>query len=88
MIIIFTLKYKTGTLIGGIMNIILKKSSPPKFDQKCTSEKVPKNLGRALPPSFGQNPKEQQLFFVRPSLMKLISSSPSNTRQAHLHVGS
>ena len=24
---------------------------------------VPKNLGRALPPSFRQNPKEQQLFF-------------------------
>ena len=22
-----------------------------------------KNLGKALPPSFGQNPKEQQLFF-------------------------
>ena len=29
-----------------------------------------KNLGRALPstPSFGQSPKEQQLFFVKPSL--------------------
>ena len=60
----------------------------PLIDQKCTYEKVPKNLGRALPPSFGQNPKEQQLFFVRPSLMELLSSSPSNTRQAHLHVGS
>ena len=27
-----------------------------------------KNLGRALPPSFGQNPKEQHFFFVKPSL--------------------
>ena len=34
------------------------------FYQKCTYEKVTKNLGMALPPlSFGQNPKEQQLFF-------------------------
>ena len=29
------------------------------IDQKCTYEKVTKNLGKALPPSFGQNPKEQ-----------------------------
>ena len=40
----------------------------PFIDQKCTYEKVPKNLGRALPPSFRQNPKEQQFFLVRPSL--------------------
>ena len=36
-------------------------------------EKVRKNLGRALPPppsaSFGQNQKEQQFFFVSPTLM-------------------
>ena len=35
----------------------------PFIDQKCTFEKVPKKLGRALPtPSFGQNAKEKQFF--------------------------
>ena len=40
------------------------RKETPFIDQKCTYEKVPKKLGRALPqpPSFGQNPKEQQLF--------------------------
>ena len=41
----------------------------PFNDPKCTYEKVTKNLDRALPlPSFGQDPKEQQLLFVKPSL--------------------
>ena len=43
----------------------------PFIDQKCTYEKVPKNLGRALPPSFGQNPKEQQFPFPFPILYML-----------------
>ena len=36
----------------------------PFTDQKCTYEKVPKDLGRPFPPhpQFGQNPKEEQLF--------------------------
>ena len=39
----------------------------PFIDQKYTYEKVTKNLDRALPPpSFGQNPKEHLLFFVKP----------------------
>ena len=29
-------------------------------------------MGRALPPSFGQNPKEQLLFFGRPSLIVTV----------------
>ena len=41
----------------------------PQIDPIYTvCEKWTKNLGRALPPSFGQNPKEQLLFFGRPSL--------------------
>ena len=40
------------------------------IDQKCTYyEKVTKILRQACPPSFGQNPKEQQLFLVKSSLM-------------------
>ena len=40
----------------------------PFIDQKCTYEKVPK-LGRASPfPSFGQNPKEQQILRGVPSI--------------------
>ena len=39
----------------------------PLIDQKCTYDKVPKNLGRAPPPSFGQNPKEHQFFLRIPS---------------------
>ena len=39
------------------------RKQTPFIDQKCTFEKVPKKLGRALPtPSFGQNAKEQQFF--------------------------
>ena len=39
------------------------------IDQKCTCEKVTKNLVRALspPPSFGQS-KRTATFFVKPSL--------------------
>ena len=43
----------------------------PQIDPIYTvCEKWTKSLGRALPspPSFGQNPKEQLLFFGRPSL--------------------
>ena len=35
---------------------------------------MPKNLGRALPP-FGQNPKEQQFFFGKPSLTQICPPS-------------
>ena len=38
------------------------REQTPFIDRKSTYEKVTKNLGRALPPSFGQNPKEQQFF--------------------------
>ena len=35
-------------------------------------KRIQKKLGRAFPaPSFGQNPKEQQLFFGKPSLTLL-----------------
>ena len=33
------------------------------IDQKCTSWKCDKKFGQGPPPSFGQNPKEQQYFF-------------------------
>ena len=51
--------------------LAFSRKQTPSIDQKCTYEKVTKKLGRSLslPPSFGQNPKEQQLFFVTPSLM-------------------
>ena len=40
----------------------------PFIDQKCTYEKWTKKFGQGPPhPSFGQNPKEQLLFFVKPS---------------------
>ena len=39
----------------------------PFIDQKCTYEKVPK-IWAGPPPSFRQNPKEQQLFFGMSSL--------------------
>ena len=46
------------------------KKETPFVDQKCTYEKVPKNLDRALPPpSFGHNPKEHGLFFGTSSLI-------------------
>ena len=38
----------------------------PKLTQYAVCEKWTNNLGRAPPPSFGQNPKEQLLFFVKP----------------------
>ena len=38
------------------------------IDQKCTYEKATKNSGKFGPPSFGQNPKDQKLFFGTPSL--------------------
>ena len=42
---------------------------------------MPKSLGRALPPSFVRNPKEQQLFLVRPSYRDDIQrSAPHPTK--------
>ena len=43
----------------------------PFIDQKCTSENVTKKLG-SPPPSFGQNPKEEQIFFVKPSQIHIV----------------
>ena len=38
-----------------------------------------KNLGRASPhPSFGQNPKEQEFFFIKPSLYENAITKPIN----------
>ena len=55
---IYNLKKQFKVQIIGILEEILSF-----IDQKCTSWKCDKNLGRALPPpSFGQNPKEQPLF--------------------------
>ena len=51
-----------------------RRKQTPFIGQKCTYEKGTKNLGRALPPSsFGQNPKEQLLFFVKPSLIHSLN---------------
>ena len=38
------------------------------IDQKCTSWKCDKKIGQGPPPSFGQNPKEQQYILRRTSL--------------------
>ena len=48
------------------------------IDQKYTNEKVTKNWGRA-PPSFGQNPKEQQ-FFSRETVPKQCTLERVNAR--------
>ena len=40
----------------------------PFIDQKAL-RKGDKKFWEGPPPSFGQNPKERQLFFVTPSLM-------------------
>ena len=49
------------------------------LDQKCTYEKVTKNLARPYPPWFGQNPKEQQLFFVTSCVSLYLDFSYCNT---------
>ena len=41
-------------------------------------------MGRALPPSFGQNPKEQLLFFVKPSLIVSVLKNNNNVRHQGL----
>ena len=42
----------------------------PFIDQKCTYENVKKNWAGPSPcPSFGQNPKDEQFFFVKLSLI-------------------
>ena len=43
------------------------KKQTPFIDQKCTYEKVAKNWAGPSSPTFGQNPKEQQFFLVKPS---------------------
>jgi len=37
-----------------------------EIDQKCTSEKVPYNLSRGLPPLFGPCPKENIFYGDNP----------------------
>ena len=66
--------YHKFFLIKGIVNHVYNLKSSLKFnyywhfggniiDQKCSYEKVTKNWsGPPPPPSFGQNPKEQQFF--------------------------
>jgi hypothetical protein len=51
----------------------------PLIDQKCTYEKVKKFGQGPSSPSFGQNPKEQVIFFVKPSLIdQFIFIGPLN----------
>ena len=54
----------------------------PFIGQKCTYEKVPKNWA-GPPPSFGQNPKEQQFFLRIPSL---AHSMPSHVDSIFLNI--
>ena len=60
-----------------IIGILEEKDS--FYWPKCSSEKLPKNLGRASPhPAFGQNPKEQEFFLIKPSLYENAITKPIN----------
>ena len=59
----------------------------PFIDQKCNYEKVSKKLGRAPPPSFGQNPNGQQFFLGNRPLDVIRNSITSRKGEGKIKIG-